>query len=670
MGLRRVEPEDLQAIRLVSDVQFSPDGNRIVFTQTEIDPEQDEYHSRLWVVPATGGLAAPFTGGPGRDSDPRWSPDGHWLAFLSDRAGTSAQIFVLPAGGGEARRLTDLEGGAGTPVWSPDSTRILFAARDPRERAPADDAARARWVQRPKVITRAQYKIDGPGYTFDTRSTLFLVALAGGEPTALTADAAADAAANAGDDVAPAWSPDGRRIAFSRMRIGVADFYVSDLWVINADGGQAHRLTEHIGRAISPAWSPNGTTIACYGTDEQEPGYGEALTRVWTVPATGGTPKRLTAAYDRGVMLQRWPAVSPPPVWTRDGTAVLFPSATDGNVHIVNVDAASGTVRAVVSGARQVTSFSVHAATGRIAFSAADLDTPADVYACAGDGSAEERFTRVNAQLLAGIALPRVERRVFHSPHGGTIDGWLFLPTTGAKPAPLLLDIHGGPHSFMGNAFSPTYFYRYTLASRGWAILALNPTGSGSYGKQFAHGIRTRWGEYDMLEQMAAVDALIADGIADGERLAVAGASYGGFMSSWIITHTDRFRAAAIDAPVSNLESFHGTSDVGIWFTPFEMRDGLIANRETYRRLSPIHYVERVTTPTLILHGEADDRCPIGQGEELFTGLVAAGRVPVEFVRYPGGSHGFILNGRPSHRVDFTRRVTDWVERYAGNPRR
>ncbi len=665
MGLRRVEPEDLLAIRLVSDVQFSPDGRRIAFTHTEIDPAQDVYVSRMWVVPATGGAAVPFTHGPGRDSDPRWSPDGRWLAFLSDRGGASPQLFLIPAGGGEAHPLTHLEGGAGTPVWCPDSARILFAARVLKESAPLD-AARARWAQRPKVITRAQYKIDGPGYTFDTRSTVFLVALAGGDPAAITADAAADA----GDDVGPAWSPDGRRVVFSRMRTGAADFYVSDLWVVDAGRGQARRLTEQIGRAISPAWSPDGAMIACYGTDEQEAGYGEALTRVWTVPAAGGTPNRLTAAYDRGVMLHRWPAVSPPPVWTPDGRAIVFPVATDGNVHIVSADAGTGNVRSIVTGSRQVTSVSVHGATGRIAFSAADLDTPADVYACAGDGSAEERLTRVNAQLLTGVALPRVERRTFSSPHGGTVDGWLFLPTTAVKPAPLLLDIHGGPHSFMGNAFSPTYFYRYTLASRGWAILTLNPTGSGSYGKEFAHGIRGRWGEYDMPEQMAAVDALVAEGVADGRRLAVAGASYGGFMSSWIITHTDRFKAAAIDAPVANLESFHGTSDVGIWFAPFEMRGPLMATRETYRRLSPINYVDRVTTPTLILHGEADDRCPIGQGEELFAALIAAGRVPVEFVRYPGGSHGFVLNGRPSHRVDFNRRVTNWVERYAGDPPR
>ncbi|MBI1801307.1 MAG: S9 family peptidase, partial [Chloroflexi bacterium] len=208
------------------------------------------------------------------------------------------------------------------------------------------------------------------------------------------------------------------------------------------------------------------------------------------------------------------------------------------------------------------------------------------------------------------------------------------------------------------------YFYRYVLAGLGWAVLALNPTGSSSYGKQFAHGIRGRWGEHDLPEQLGAIDALVAEGLADDDRLAVAGYSYGGFMTSWTIGHTDRFRAAVVGAPVTNLESFHGTSDIGMWFGPWEMKGDIISNRETFRALSPIAYVDRVSTPTLILHGEADDRCPIGQGEEFFTGLAALGKAPVEFVRYPGGSHLFIINGRPSHRVDFSQRVVEWVEHF------
>ena len=204
----------------------------------------------------------------------------------------------------------------------------------------------------------------------------------------------------------------------------------------------------------------------------------------------------------------------------------------------------------------------------------------------------------------------------------------------------------------------------FALASRGWAVLALNPTGSGSYGKAFADGIRGRWGEHDLPEQLAAVDALVRDGVADPARLAVSGYSYGGYMTAWTTSHTERFKAAVVGAPVVNVESFHGTSDIGAWFGPREAGGDLVGHREAFRRLSPINYVERVATPTLVVHGEADDRCPVSQGEEWYIGLLAVGRVPAEFIRYPGQSHAFRGSGRPSHRIDLFRRAADWLERY------
>lgn len=654
--VRQVRPDDLAEIEVISDVQVSPDGRRIAYTLTRMDLDADTYRSMIWVVPADGGEPVQFTQGPGRDDAPRWSPDGACLAFLSDRDGRADQLCVMPSGGGEARRLTSLDEGAGPAVWSPDGTRLLFAARASREAPPADPEARGKWGQRPRVVTRAQYKADGQGYTFDAASQLFVVSVEDGALTQLTRGDAESRAA--------AWSPDGTRIAFSRARTGVADYSLFDLWVMDAAGGSLRRLTETIGRATSPAWSPDGTAIACYGTDAQEAGFGEALVRVWIVPAAGGEPRRLTAGYDRGVVLVPPPAVTPPPVWSADGRSVTAVFADAGNLHVVRASAVDGSVRTVVGGDRQVQHVGAAPAADRMAFAATDPRTPSDLYVCRWDGSGERRLTRLNEAVLVRWNLPRVERRAFATLQGGTVEGWLIRPAAGPLPAPLLLDIHGGPHSYEGSTFPLVHFYRYVLASRGWAVLALNATGSGSYGKAFAHGIRGRWGEADLPEHLAAVDALIAEGIADGARLAVAGYSYGGFMTAWTIAHTDRFRAAVVGAPVVNLESFHGTSDIGMWFSPWEMHGDLFAHRDTYRRLSPTSYVERVTTPTLIVHGEADDRCPIGQGEELFTGLVAAGKAPVEFVRYPGASHLFLRNGRPSHRLDVTRRVAEWIGRH------
>lgn len=660
---RPVQPEDLLRIKTVTDVQLAPDGRRVAFVVTELDADADEVRSTIWLVTADGGRPVQLTYGPRRDGAPRWSPDGRFLAFLSDRpnpagghgrAGDRPQLYVLPMDGGEPRRLTDLPLGAGPAVWSPDGRAIAFAARVPAEPPPTDPEARRRWEQRPRVVTRAHYKDDGSGYTLDAPSRLFVVPLDGPSPLSPLSRTPGEGQ--------PAWSPDGRRLAFVRARTGPAEYNLTDLWVCDADGGNARRLTEDVGRVAAPAWSPDGRTIACYGTDTQVPTLGGEMTRVWLVPADGGPPRNLTAAYDRSVYSA--PAGPPiPPIWSPDGASLTVLVADAGNVHAVRVATADGAVRPLLTGERQVTLLSAVPGTA-LAFAANDALAPGDVFVCRWDGSGERRLTDLNGALLAELALPRVERRRFPSPNGGAIEGWLVHPLDGRRPAPLLIHIHGGPHSFSGNAFKVSSFYEYVLAGRGWATLALNPSGSGSYGRDFMRSLLGRWGEYDLPEQLAAIDQLVAEGIANPEQLAVTGYSYGGYMTAWVVGHTDRFKAAVVGAPVTNLESFFGTSDVGMWFGSGEMLGDLFTARETYRRLSPVQFVDRVTTPTLILHGEADDRCPIGQGEEFFIGLVAAGHVPCQFVRFPGASHLFLGQGRPSHRVDYCRRVVEWVERY------
>ena len=646
---------DLLAFKTIPAAQLSPDGRRVAFVVSEIDAERDEYRSAIWVVDAAGGAAARFTRGAKRDSAPRWSPDGAQLAFLSDRADDEPQLYVMPATGGEPRKLTSLDAGAGPATWSPDSREIAFSARVWLEPPPADAEARERWKLRPRHVTRPQYKADGQGYTFDARWHLFVIDAAGGSPRQIT-----DGDAN---DRGEAWSPDGRLLAFSRTREDPREYGWSDLHVIDLATGEIRRVSDAIPRAVSPTWSPDGTRLACYGYDAWEHGIGDPMVRLYTVGADGADPRKVTAGYDRGVVLLPPPAVTPGPVWSRDASALTFVAADRGSVHVVRAAADGGGASVVVGGERQVT-YASAVADRAIAFVAGDLTRPADLFMCDWAGKAERRLTDVNRELLARLALPLAQRRTFATP-SGPVEGWVLMPGTGRRPAPLLVDIHGGPAGFAGNLVSLGYFYRYVLASRGWAVLALNPTGSGSYGRDFAHGIRGAWGERDLPEQLAAVDALVAEGLADPDRLAVAGYSYGGFMTSWTIGHTDRFKAAVVGAPVADQESFHGTSDIGMWFGEWELSGDIRSARETYRRFSPVNYVDRVHTPTLVLHGEADERCPIGQGEELYVGLVAAGKVPTEFVRYPGSSHLFVLNGRPSHRADYGRRLVDWVTKYA-----
>jgi dipeptidyl aminopeptidase/acylaminoacyl peptidase len=649
-----VEPADLLRFQTIADVACSPDGTRVAFTVASIDPEADDYRTAIWIAQVE---AAPdvhprqLTDGAKKVAAPRWSPDGRSIAFLSDRERDKPQLYVMPAAGGAARRITDLPLGAYPASWSPDSTTLLFGARVPDVAPPTDPDAKRRWEQRPRHITKAQYKADGQGYTFDARTHLFVADLASGAVKQITDGDC--------EDRAESWSPDGHKVAWSRTRGGRTEYNWSDIHVANADGTSARQLTKDAGRATSPSWSPDGKSIAFYAADEQSPWIGDPMVRPWVVSVSGGAGRVITNAYDHGVTLLPPPAATPGPIWSPDGASLTAIFSVRGDSHVVRASVADGKTETIVGGERQVTYLS--AAPGkRLALAAADPRDPSEVYVTAWDGRNERRLTKLNDALIAELDAPLPMRRVFETPNG-KIEGWVITPKSAKGPAPLILDIHGGPAGFAGDAFSLSYFFKYVLASKGWAVLSLNPTGSGSYGRAHAHGIRGRWGEHDLPEQLAAIDALVRDGIADPKRLAVAGYSYGGFMTSWTIGHSDRFRAAVVGAPVVDQESFHGTSDIGMWFAPWELNAEFPSGRDTLRRFSPLTYVDKIATPTLIVHGEADDRCPIGQGEQLFSALLACGKVATEFVRYPGGSHLFIVSGRPSHRVDFNERTVAWV---------
>lgn len=646
-----VEPADLLRFKTVADVACSPDATRIAFTVASIDVAIDDYRTAVWVASADGGEPKQLTDGPKKDSAPRWSPDGESIAFLSDRERERPQLYVMPAAGGAARRITDRPLGAYPASWSPDSTKLLFGARVPDVAPPAEADAKQRWEQRPRHITKAQYKADGQGYTFDARTHLFVADVASGTVKQITD----------GDfeDRAESWSPDGGQIAWSRTRGGRAEYSWSDIHVANADGTAARQLTKDAGRATSPTWSPDGKSIAFYAADEQSPWIGDPMVRPWVVAVSGGAARPITKEYDHGVSLLPPPAATPGPIWSPDGAAITAVFSVRGDSYVVRATVADGRTETIVGGERQVTYLS--AAPGRrLAFAAADPSDPSEAYVADWGGRNERRITKLNDTLVADLGAPLPVRRVFDTPNG-KIEGWVITPKSATGPAPLILDIHGGPAGFAGDGFSLSYFFKYVLASKGWAVLSLNPTGSGSYGRAHAHGIRGRWGEHDLPEQLAAIDALVKDGIADPKRLAVAGYSYGGFMASWTIGHSDRFKAAVVGAPVVDQESFHGTSDIGMWFAPWELNAEFPGGRETLRHFSPLTYVDKISTPTLIVHGEADDRCPIGQGEQLFSALLACGKAPTEFVRYPGGSHLFIVSGRPSHRVDFNQRTVEWV---------
>ena len=658
---RAFRPDDTTRLQIASDAQISPDGSRVAFTITWSDVEKDDMRSAIWVVAAGGGEPRRFTWGPRRDSAARWSPDGSQIAFLSERGEQDdpPQIYVMPALGGEARRVTSLAEGAGAPVWSPDSRHIAFVARVGDERQKSSKEERERLAKRPFEVDALKHKFDALGHFRGRRSQIFIASLGGDDLQQLT-DGSFDSAM-------PAWSPDGTRIAFVSARHDGRDFdSIADIFVAGADGGEACRLTPSRGPCTSPSWSPDGTQITYAGSEYPEGAFSGRIVALWSIHADGGEPRRLTQDFDRSVSAAPPPFPSSPLIWTNQGSAIIFAAMDRGSQHLYSVPAAGGRPQKVAGGSdRSIISAAATASGTRLAMIVSAYDAPSQVSVVDADGCNERQLTRLNEEIFAGLALSAPERLSFRGPDGGEFEGWLVKPLDfePGRRYPLLLDIHGGPHGAWGPGYSYANSVRQALAGQGWASLYINPRGSGSYGEDFATSIRKVWGERDFPDFMAAVDRVVEMGVADAERLAVTGISYGGYMTNWIAGHTTRFKAAVSGACVSDLISFYGTADVGSPFLDHQFEGTWWEQRERYERLSPISYVDRITTPMLFLHSEGDLRCPIGQSEEMFVALRRQ-RKATQLVRFPGGFHGAYVTAPPSHRIEHDQRLIDWITRW------
>jgi dipeptidyl aminopeptidase/acylaminoacyl peptidase len=660
---RPLVPEDVYRLQIASDPQISPDASSVLFTLSQPDREKDEQQSAIWLAEVGAGEPRRFTQGPKRDSGARWSPDGSQIAFVSDRGdeGGKPQIYVMPADGGEPRRVTSLPEGAGSPVWSPDGRRIAFTSRvgAEREPEPADKEAKERLQKRPVEVNELKYKFDLTGH-FRGRSTqIFTVTIDGGEVQPLTSGPF--------DNSQPAWSPDGAWIAFVSARHPERDFdAVSDIFIVSAEGGEPRQVTPGRGPCASPAWSPDGTRIAYAGNESSEGQFGARNIALYLIDASGGEPRQVTRDFDRSVTTVAPPTSAIPLVWSGDGNDLVFGAADGGAVHLYRVSAAGGTPSKVFDGSGgTVAGVSASRDGARLAVHVSRYDAPASIVVIRSDGSDPQQVTHFNEAIFGEAALSAPQRLSFRGADGGMFEGWLIRPAGSheGQRHPLLLDVHGGPHGAWGPGFTSTALLWQTLAARGWAILYINPRGSGGYGEEFATYIRNAWGETDFPDFMTAVDSLVETGIADLERLAVTGYSYGGYMTNWIVGHTNRFKAAIAGGCVSNLVSFYGTSDIGSPFFDWEFQGTWWEQRERYARLSPISYVDRMTTPLLLMHAEGDLRCPIAQSEEMFVALQRQ-RKPVQFVRFPGGSHGFRALGAPSHQVEYSNRLIAWLERW------
>ncbi|MDH3270536.1 MAG: S9 family peptidase [Gemmatimonadota bacterium] len=664
-------PEDYYEIVGVGDVAVSPTGAHVAFTVTTVVEDENRRHREIWLQPLDGARPAGepfrFTSPTVEASGPRWSPDGSLLAFDSRRGDDPNSIWFLrvDGAGGEAFHI---EGVDAAPVWSPDGSWIAFT------RAPDSDeeaAEREGWIAPDaisntvsaerfdgRVITSMRYKSDGtlslrPHFSINDKRQLWVVPAEGGEPRQLT-----DVAFDVGGVV---WSADGRRLFFTgneRQDDEHNRDLTNDIYVVAASGGAARAITANPGSEGSPAVSPDGSRLAFTSTAERGAETDVMVVDLGPDGSFRGAPRNLTPDWDLGPQGL---------TWSEDGDAVRFSAGVRGNRHLFSVGASGGAVRQVTTGDRQLGGISFSDAGDVLAYTATDAITPAELYIASGDGSSETRATTFNDDWLGDVTLMPAEQLTWRVADGTEIEGWVVAPV-GYRPGtayPMVLKIHGGPHGAYGNTFFPTF---HALSSAGFFVLYTNPRGSSNYGHEFQYATRGQWGIVDREDYLTGVDAALEryDDI-DEDRIGVSGGSYGGFMSNWLTATTDRFHASVTSRSIVNWESWWGTSDAQ-GLTEYEFYGPPWEQRELYRELSPISYVENVTAPTLIIHSENDYRTPIGDGEQWFMSLMKRG-VPTELVRYPRSSHGLSRTGEPWLLVDRMERLRSWFVHFLGESR-
>ncbi len=667
--------EDLYKYKPVSYPRISPDGKRIAFVVTTTDERLYKYRSSIWIVPVEGGEARLFTSGPASAHSPAWSPDGQWLAFVSEREGDLAgkdekdskklgkgkpQVWIIPTNGGEAQQVTFMQHGASNPTWSPDGRHILFSAPV----GPADEeTADGKPLPKVRVIDRLWYRLDGVGYIYERRSHLFLIDALGGEAQQLTE--------GDWDDGDAAWSPDGAHIAFTSSR--AEDRWRlpnPDVYTLAIDNGKALRcLTDGSLSCSAPSWSPDGSTIAFMASLKLHSG---GHTDIYTIAAAADRAAATCLTWDFEGSFQDWTNsdigdehLTPPPVWSSDGKTLYALASHRGASRIFTfpLSGAGKQPQTLTPGSIQVRDFSIDRSAQQMALLIGSPTRVQEIFARSTAASGElRRLTSFNEALLNEISLSTPEHFSYTGADGWPMDGWVMKPQDfdPSKKYPLIVEIHGGPATQYGYGF---FHEMQLLTTAGYVVLYTNPRGSIGYGRDFSLAVRGAWGEKDSLDIMAGVDALLQQGYIDEQRMGVTGGSYGGFMTNWLISHNDRFKVAVTDRSVVNLASDFGSGDFGWTFADDELDTTPWEDLEKYMHMSPITYVKNIHTPLLIIHSEQDLRCNIEQAEQLFAALKYMGR-EVLFVRFEGQSHGMSRGGHPKLRVERLKHILDWFEKH------
>lgn len=671
---RMATTDDLYSFHVPADPQISPDGRHVAFTVQRVERETEKKYTNLWLAGVDDGQLRQFTWGKQSDSQPRWSPDGRVIAFLSNRGSEEqAQIYLLPVDGGEARPLTELKGSIGSYEWSPDGTKFVaqFRKKDADALEREKDEGKKKLGISFRHITRTDYKFDGMGYLPKEHWHVWVIDAATGEAKQLTEGDK--------DETEPHWSPDGRSILFNsnRSERPDMDMDVTELYLIPAEGGEMRQIETRPGRKFAATFSPDGQHLAWLGRDK--PGRWYQNARLYVASVDGGEVRDVSESID----LHLSPSTngdifngSGPYalVWSADGRRVYSIASWHGDEPLVSLpafdsDGVSGSQTRpydqVIPGPGVVGGYTFDRERRRVAYLWATRGDPAQLLVRDIDESGAAGEPRALTTLnpwLAEVEAGEIEEVWVKTADGFDLHGWILKPP-GFDPSrkyPSILEIHGGPQTQYGNMFMHEFHY---LAAAGYVVYWSNPRGSQGYGEGVTGAIYGRWGTVDYDDVMAWTDYVERLPYIDPERMGVTGGSYGGYMTTLIIGRTHRFKAAVAQRAVSNFISFYGSSDLNWGLENLAGTPPPWEDIEMNWAQSPISAIGNAKTPTLVIHSENDYRCDQEQGEQVFISLRKLG-VDTEMLLLPGESHGVSRGGRTDRRVARLEYMLGWFEKY------
>lgn len=662
---RAVKTDDFTRFNILSDPQASPTENSFTFISTVIN-EKKKYSSTIHQYDIGKQQTKQWTITDHRDSQPRYSPCGQYIAFQSTRSGRP-QVWLMPTDGGEAKQITTFTYGAMNPHWSKDGRHIIFTA--PLERdadvATQKELSEAEYKkeqqakqEKPLIVKRIKYKSDAQGFHDDKRTQIVMYNLEKETFTQLTS----------GDfhhqyeDI----SPDGQYVLFSSNLNETEDYEIkSYLYTVHTTTKEVTKVTPEEGAFGQAVYSPTGKYIAYVG---HEFAYkGATLSELYVLNLDTEERICLSEAWDFAVgdyMIgdTRLGTSHTGPVWSKDEKEIYFVGSRNGatGLFAANLDKQ---LTALYEDNNHVFGFAYQQEKDSFILGISTPTNPGDFYLLEKDAKNIKQLTKANETYLNEVALSEPEELTITAKDGWEIQGWLLKPYnfTEGKKYPFVLEVHGGPHTMYGQ----TYFHEMQLlAAKGYVVLYTNPRGSHGYGQKFVDAVRGDYGGNDYTDLMTAVDtALEKYSFIDENRLGVTGGSYGGFMTNWIVGQTDRFKAAVTQRSISNWLSFYGVSDIGHFFTKWELGIDLLEDPAKLWDFSPLKYAENVETPLLILHGELDFRCPMEQAEQLFMTLKNLQK-DVEFVRFPKANHELSRSGDPNMRIERLKHICRWFEKY------